>query len=374
MRAVLFRIVLAPFFSVEMVDGMPRVGLGLMLLPWTVIGVMSVYLTITKKKSFASTLIDEVETPADKVKASGADAAFTGGVFGVIPIGAWFYLSSHPEGIPVFGYGVMMFMGILAATLFATYNAKKLGVSSETILDMLMWLVIPGILGGRLFYIIQKNNEHGILKGKSFSEVLVTFIKLSEGGLVFYGAIMGGLLGFLGFCYRRRLNVLKMGDIILPSVFVGLGFGRIGCFLFGCCFGGTCTLPWAVQFPKGSVPYMAQLGSGYITDAAETSLALHPTQIYSSISAFLIATTLILYLRHRPYNGSVLAVGWIIYPIARFIVEILRNDEASQFGTGLTISQNISVILFGTGLVFLALLTATRGNLFGLNKNSVPAL
>jgi len=387
MRAILFRIVLEPFFSVETIAGMPHVGLGLLLVPWTVIGVLAVYLTIRSGKT-------EVAGSSGAVKSgsSRTDAQITGLVFAAVPVVAAIFLKvtgraaaklissenareavAGPEGIPVFGYGLMMFIGIVSATVFAIHNARKLGVEKDTILDMLMWLVIPGIIGGRVFYIVQKHIEHGILKGKSLPEVLFAFVNLPDGGLVFYGAIMGGLLGFLMFCRRRNLNILKMGDIILPSVFVGLGFGRIGCFLFGCCFGGTSLLPWAVQFPKNSVPYLAQIGSGYINSDAATSLPLHPTQIYSSLTAFMIATVLMLYLRHRPYNGSVVAVGWVIYPIARFVIEILRNDELGQFGTGLTISQNISLVLFVTGLIFITLLTSTRGTLFGFNKSPMAA-
>ncbi len=388
MRAILFRIVLEPFFSVETIDGMPHVGLGLLLLPWAILGALAVYLTLRVGKAAAN----DKTAGSEKPGSAKMDATITGAVFAAVPVVAAIFLKVtgkvagkvigneavrdalvEPHGIPVFGYGLMMFVGIVSATLFAVYNAKKLGVEKDTILDMLMWLVVPGIIGGRLFYIIQKHNEHGILKGKSLPEVLFALVNLPDGGLVFYGAIMGGLLGFLVFCRRQNLNILKMGDIILPSVFVGLGFGRIGCFLFGCCFGGTCSLPWAVQFPKGSVPYLAQIGSGYITSDAATSLPLHPTQIYSSLTAFMLATVLMLYLRHRPYNGSVVAIGWVMYPIARFIIEILRNDELGQFGTGLTISQNISVVLFGTGLTFMALLTSTRGTLFGFNKNPLAA-
>ena len=360
MRAILLRIVLEPFFSFQTVDGLLKVGLGIALIPWVVVAAVSIFVTFRKSRA------------AEGGEDSGntlAEVGTSAGVFAAVPIGAYFFLRSHPEGIPVFGYGVMMFAGIIAATFFAVRNAKKLGLESDIIMDMLMWLVIPGIVGGRLFYIIQKHNEHGILKGKSVPEVLFALVNLPDGGLVFYGSIMGGVLGFLAFCFRRRLNILQMGDIVLPSVFVGLGFGRIGCFLYGCCFGGTCTLPWAVQFPKDSVPYAAQVGSGYITDAATTSLPLHPTQIYSSITAFMIATVLMLYLRHRPYNGSAMAIGWIIYPIARFVIEILRNDEVGQFGTDLTISQQISVGLFFSGLIFLVALTLTRGRFFGFNKS-----
>lgn len=356
MKAVLLRIVMQPLWAAEFRDGILFLGLGIVLIPWTLLAVGSV--AWGWKKS------------------SRQESLLTAGTFAAVPAALYLFLPQNlrVEGIPIFGYGLMMFLGIVSATYFALRNGKLLGVSQDDLMDMAVWLVLPGILGGRVFYIVQKHNEHGLLKGKDVGEIFRQFINLPDGGLVFYGAIMGGLLGFLAYCHRNKHNVLLMGDIILPSVFVGLGFGRIGCFLYGCCYGGTCSLPWAVQFPKGSVPWNAQVMTGYLTEDAPVTLAIHPTQIYSSVNAFLLATVLMLYLRHRPYNGSVLAIGWIVYPIARFVIEILRNDEVGQFGFDATISQQISIALFVTGIAFAALLFGTRGRLFGWNKNPIASL
>ncbi|MFK7818084.1 MAG: prolipoprotein diacylglyceryl transferase, partial [Planctomycetaceae bacterium] len=281
-----------------------------------------------------------------------------------VPILVYMFLPAglRTDGIPIFGYGLMMFLGIASGTALAIWNAKKLGLTSDAIMDMSMWLIVPGIVGGRMFYVIQK----GMLRGKGLGDGFAAIINLPDGGLVFYGAIIGGLLGFLTYCYRKDLNVLLMGDIVLPSVILGLGFGRIGCFLYGCCYGGMCSLPWAVEFPKNSVPYDAQINTGYLTPDAPHSLPLHPTQIYSSINAFLLAAMLVVYLRrHRPYHGAVLAIGWVIYPIARFTLEFVRNDEPGQFGTPFTISQLISIGLFVTGIIYTIQLVKSRGRMAG---------
>lgn len=350
MRAVLLRFVMEPFWATEMRDGIPFLGFGFVLIFWTLLAAASIGIGWLKR---------DPETGAK-------DAMFSLGTFVAVPLAAWFFVPDklRVEGIPVFGYGFMLFIGISSAVLMAVYNAKRMGLNGDVIWDMAVWLVVPGITGGRMFYVLQKQYEHGFLNGSDLKQVLFRIVNLPDGGLVFYGAILGGLLGFLAYCYKRSLNVLQMGDIVVPSIFIGLGFGRIGCFLYGCCYGGMCSQPWAVQFPKPSVPFDAQMDLGWLAQNATQSLPIHPTQIYSSVNAFLLATVLILYLRHRPYNGAALAIGWLVYPIARFVIEILRNDEAALFGTGFTVSQQISIMLFVTGIIYTAVMVATKGRFF----------
>jgi phosphatidylglycerol:prolipoprotein diacylglycerol transferase len=168
----------------------------------------------------------------------------------------------------------------------------------------------------------------------------------------------------------------------MPSLFIGLGFGRIGCFLYGCCFGAACTLPWAVEFPADSLtfealqdrseemlaadkPELARLlqADGVpitkyeIADqkrgAVLTTIPLHPTQIYSSVLAFSLGLFLAWYFGRRPFEGSVLALGWILYPVNRFVLEIIRDDEPGRLNTGLTFSQLMSIGLFVTGIALL---------------------
>ncbi len=361
MRAVLLRFVMEPFWEWKTDEGIPFIGFGFMLIPWVIIAAISLWLTFKSQRATGNATSTDSESGTTKQDMIASLVTFIG-----VPLAAWLFLPKplRTDGVPIFGYGFMMFVGIASATFLAVRNAKMLGLKSEVIMDMLMWLVIPGIVGGRLFYVVQKHFELGFLKGMSIPEALFAIVNLPNGGLVFFGAIIGGLGGFLAYCYRRNLDILLMGDIVLPSVFIGLAFGRIGCFLYGCCYGGPCALPWAVEFPAKSVPWDAQVSRGFIAEDALTSLPLHPTQIYSSVNAFLLATVLVLYLRHRPYNGSALAIGWIMYPIARFIIEILRNDEMGLFGTKFTISQQISIGLFVTGIIFTALLVKTRGKLF----------
>ena len=193
---------------------------------------------------------------------------------------------------------------------------------------------------------------------KTTSDYFFALINLQEGGLVLYGGIILALTAFIVFCLRRKLSPLLMTDVIMPSFFIGLAFGRLGCFMNGCCYGDRCELPWSVGFPMGSVPDMALVGRGYVNASDASTLMLHPTQIYSSLNALLLATVTHFFFRVRRRDGSVLAVALLTYPITRFLIEYLRSDEKHVLVLGwqspFTISQLVSLgmLCFGAAYVF----------------------
>ena len=283
------------------------------------------------------------------------------------------YLAEKPfrdrsagSSIPVYGYGFMLVVGLMVAGWSAARRARMVGVSSDTIWDLGMWIFFSGILGARLFYCVQNSERvfyvaaaNGQLVMKEGFDLLKAAVNLPDGGLVFYGGVMLGTVTFLLFLYRRRnqLNPLLIADIVIPSVFIGLAFGRLGCLLNGCCYGNRCELPWAVTFPMGSVPDMALVSRGWVGAAETLTLRLHPAQIYSSLNALVLALLTHCYFRHRHHDGAVVAVGLLIYPITRFILEFLRADEIGQFNTPLTISQWVSLGMLAAGLLFLWWLT-----------------
>lgn len=257
-------------------------------------------------------------------------------------------------GVPVYGYGFMLFIGFMAAGKSAEGRARCVGLDKDIVWDLGMWIFFGGIIGARIFYLVQYGWR--IFPGLNPREALIAAMNLSDGGLVFYGGVILGAIGYMYFCHRRQISPLLMGDIAMPSVFIGLAFGRGGCFLNGCCFGDRCDFPWAVHFPQGSVPFVALVNRGFQDPLAAASLPLHPTQIYSVVNALVLAFLTSVYFRYRPRPGSVLAVGFVLYPLSRMVIELLRGDEMGQFGTGLTISQWVSILLSAMSLLFLAYL------------------
>ena len=166
----------------------------------------------------------------------------------------------EPVGMAIRGYGVMLLLGVGSAIALAAYRAKQRGLDPDLIYSIAPWAFIGGILGARLFYVIQYRDQ---FIGGSIFETISRMLRFTEGGLVVYGSIIGGTLAVLSFLYRHRLSPLKFGDVIVPCIFLGIFFGRMGCLMNGCCYGGRCEpSPIAVQFPPQSKVYADQVQSG----------------------------------------------------------------------------------------------------------------
>ncbi|MEN6406468.1 MAG: prolipoprotein diacylglyceryl transferase family protein [Thermoguttaceae bacterium] len=172
---------------------------------------------------------------------------------------------SEPEGLPIRGYGTMIMFGVIAGTWLTAWRAKRIGVDPEVIYSMAFWLIIPGIVGARIFYVVHFWPEYwryytepdgGLLP------LLGNLINLTKGGLVVYGAFLGALLGLWLFVRRHHGSLLAVGDLVAPGMALGVAIGRIGCLMNGCCFGAVCDQPWAITFPVDSDAYAAQVQRG----------------------------------------------------------------------------------------------------------------
>ena len=421
------------FYIPEKLFGIPVFGVGLLLVLWLAITGISMFLDYRKSglKSIWSFLI---------VVGLGAAA-----IIWVLPN------IVKPTGLAIQSYGAMMLLGIITGLLLALYRAKKYGYKSDLIISMVLWMCILGIIGARVFFCIEYWSE---MKADTWAQTIRNCLNFTEGGLVVYGSLFGGLLGVICFILttpnpneeterKKRLSIWRMLDIIAPSMVLGLAFGRIGCFLNGCCFGGVCDVdkyPWGVTFPAGSPPFMDQVDKGLInlndqplqgltleriflpdnhwgiivktvekdsaaekagmmpndliiaindvsvfdkqnnarldwayyclTAGARTegmvkvkrfkapdavweysskneirSLPVHPTQLYSSLNALLIFTILLIFDRFKHWEGATFLLLVTLYPITRWILEAIRIDESGAFGTSMSISQVVSLIV-----------------------------
>ncbi len=167
---------------------------------------------------------------------------------------------SYPVGLPIRGYGLMLMLGVVSAVGLGYRQANRIGWSLDRLLSLSFATVVGGIVGARIFFVVQKWSE---LPGDTIFERLYEAFKFTEGGLVVYGSIIGALVTISGWSWWRGYRMLAVADFVVPVFLLGLAFGRIGCLLNGCCYGGICEAPLrAVTFPKGSLPYMDQLISG----------------------------------------------------------------------------------------------------------------
>ncbi|MBL8818126.1 MAG: prolipoprotein diacylglyceryl transferase [Planctomyces sp.] len=337
MRKVLLRFVFQDYWLFESVGNELLVGVGWLILIWTTVAII------------ASIVNWKLRHDMEQIKASAFFWLLLPVVVMAIPMAG---LPLAKSGIPVFGYGFMMFIGFSTATLLAASRVKTVGMNPDIIWDMMMWVLVPGLIGARLIYLMQYGDR--VVAGKEGIDRLIALFALWDGGIVFYGCIIGGVPGLIYYCRRRNVDPLVICDVLASSLFVGEGFGRIGCFLYGCCYGAQCSRPWAVQFPPDSLAFSKMVERGIIPEDAMATIPLHPTQIYSSVAAFLLAGLLAWFFPRRPFDGAVLALAWIMYPINRFVLESFRDDEPGRLGTSLTFSQLLSLGLLATGILAMA--------------------
>ncbi len=172
------------------------------------------------------------------------------------------YDGQTPLGVPIRGYGTMLLLAIVGGVGLAAYRARRMGLDPEVILSLAFWMMVSGIVGARLFFVIQKWDQ---FQRDTIKETVYALLDFVGGGLVVFGSAIGALLALFVFCRLRKLPTLAIADLVAPSMMVGLAIGRIGCLLNGCCYGGLCTVPnLAVQFPPEAPAYQDQLVSGML--------------------------------------------------------------------------------------------------------------
>jgi phosphatidylglycerol---prolipoprotein diacylglyceryl transferase len=167
----------------------------------------------------------------------------------------------------LYSFGAVLAVGVALSVALAAKRYGKLGQDPEVVWQLAWWFVLPGIIGARLFYVIQYRDQF-----HSLWDVL----NITRGGMVFYGSAMGAFAGTILFVWKYRPPMWKLFDAIAPSLALGIAIGRIGCFLNGCCYGDYCTQGPSVRFPFGSdagshffqIGSQSMLGFKTMTDSA----------------------------------------------------------------------------------------------------------
>ena len=291
--------------------------------------------------------------------------------------------------IPVYGYGLMLVVAFLACLKTSQLLAIRVGMNPDHFIDATLIAIATGIIGARLCHVLENVHEY-IRPDRTLAQNILSMFNTREGGLTFYGGFLLATPCVIAYGLFRRAKILLGMDVVAPVVMIGLGFGRIGCFLNGCCYGEQCTLPWAVRFPYYSNAYLDQTGSGKLTippdllargnplspdlpsiagnprlaalAASSSALPVHPTELYSSFTAFLLAALLIAYLALPHIDGRVFALMLMLEGPARYILEMLRVEPAvltirwhDQI-YGLSISMILALGIFVVGIVMWNLL------------------
>lgn len=241
----------------------------------------------------------------------------------------------------VYGYGLMIGIGIIAAYMTAESRAKKLKLDPEKIFGLVLWCLIFGYIGSKILYCITVIDE--IIADPSF------ILHSLQNGWVVYGGLMGGILGGYLYCRHKKVNFLSYFDLAVPSVALAQGFGRIGCFLAGCCYGRETEGPLGITFTH--------------SDFAPNGVSLIPTQEISSLLNFVNFFILINIAKRKKAEGQVGAFYLIFYSIGRFILEFYRGDLGRGSVGSLSTSQFIAIftLIAGIILVIVSQMLANKG-------------
>ena len=240
-------------------------------------------------------------------------------------------------GIELRVYGFLTALSFLTAIYFASILSKRVGYKKDEILDLGLVAIVSSVIGARALYVIARWHEE--FAGKDFLKIF----RVWEGGIVFYGGLIGAVIACLLWMKWKKMNLLKTTDICVPFLALAHAIGRIGCYFNGCCY-GIVNYKYGVIFP------------------ATDSLPHLPVQLYESFLNFLNFVVLILlFWNKKRRDGDVFFLYFFNYGIIRFVLEFFRGDPERGTILYLSTSMFLSIFIFLTGLIGLIWLRVKSG-------------
>lgn len=222
-------------------------------------------------------------------------------------------------GIDIRWYGIIMSAAIIIASGLALKNGKKAGFREDDVLDLCLVAIPLAVIGARFYYVI--------FNFDLYRDSLMSVFNTRAGGMAIHGGLIGGIIGGVGVCIYKKLNVIKMADVAATSVILGQAIGRWGNFINKEAHGGPTDLPW-----------------GIMVDGVK----VHPTFFYESAWNFIIFIILMKLFKTKKYDGQLVAIYLIAYSAGRFFIEGLRTDSL-MFGS-FRVAQLISVFMIAAGI------------------------
>jgi phosphatidylglycerol:prolipoprotein diacylglycerol transferase len=228
-------------------------------------------------------------------------------------------------GLEIYAYGFFIALGFIAGLVLAALKARRAGIPFECVVEIFFYTVFSAIIGSRILFVL--------INFDSYREDLLQVFKIWEGGLVFYGGLILAAGIAIGYMKWHRLPIWKLADLFSPSIALGLIFGRIGCFLAGCCYGKETSLPWGIVFTTPN-------------SLALLNVPLHPTQLYEAAGGLIIFFFLNWMAKRKTFEGQIFWLFLLLYSIARFLIEILRDDPRGfLFRHLISTSQGVGIFL-----------------------------
>jgi len=243
-------------------------------------------------------------------------------------------------------YGLMIAAGYLVALLYIFRRNKDIGIERKNLEDLMFYILLSGILGGKLFYIFTYWSEFGA----ALSDKIIYIFRSFQYGFVFYGGFLTSLAVFFFFTWKKKMPRTATLDLIAPALALAHAFGRVGCFFAGCCYGRPTDSFFGVIFdnPQGEIP------------TALRGVPIHPVQLYEAFGNLILFTVLNQILskeiRTKKLRGRVFCAYALLYGLLRFTLEFFRGDDRGSGLLSLSPAQTISAIIVIAAIVFLSVI------------------
>ncbi len=232
-------------------------------------------------------------------------------------------------------YGALVAAGVLAGLLVSTRLARRRGMDTEKLTNLVLYVVFAGLLGAKLAMFLFDWEYYAQRPGEIFSLATLQAAGVFQGGLAL------AVVAAWWHLRREKLAFLPVADILAPGLALGHAIGRLGCFAAGCCYGAYCERPWAVRYTNPDAATISGTPLG---------VPLHPTQLYEAGAELVLFAVLYRMAGRMPRPGTVIGLYLTAYSVVRFLVEFVRHHEQSlQGGLSLTQWMSLGFALVGLG-------------------------
>lgn len=259
------------------------------------------------------------------------------------------------DPIVIYSFGFCMALGILSAFFLMSWLGKRNGYTSEFLSNFVLVLMLSAFVGARFAYVC----EHWTAE---FQDNWIQIFNFAKGGIMYYGGMLGAWLGGSIYLLIKKRSVIDVLDLTVTVLPLGHAWGRVGCFMNGCCFGRVTDCAIGVRFPYHSNVWWSQYSEGLISKIDRVTLPVMPSQLIEAALNLIICVILVvLYRRKNRIVGLHMGLYAIMYSMVRFFTETLRSDERLQVGM-FSISQAISIafLVFGIAMTTWAILRNKR--------------
>lgn len=254
------------------------------------------------------------------------------------------YLKDVPRSFSVFGfeiayYGLIIGIAVMAGLLTAVQIAKKTGQNTDDYWDFAIWAIIFSIIGARIYYVAFSWDD--------YKDNLIEIFKLRNGGLAIYGGVIAAFITLFGWCRIKKKNPLLFGDTAMPGLILGQAIGRWGNFMNREVFGDYYNGLFSMQIPIDAVRDKSDITDNIASHIPEGAnyINVHPTFLYESVWNLLIFMVLLIFRKHKKFDGELCLLYLGGYGLGRFVIEGIRTDTLFIPGTTMPVSQVLALIM-----------------------------